>query len=191
MQLEQMFTEQKWNILRALSEEPQSPLQLSQKLNTTMANISQQLKLLEAVNLVKKEKIRNRDKGKPRTLFSLNGEYAFLIPVTAKFTDKRLIKTTDHQKSILRIWFLDNHQHDIERFYWSIRDSLPSISAIIVDETAKKIHVVSDSKDALKGSSKPREIAIEQSSSKDQIALLAKLKGHHLAIIHHDSGGIS
>ena len=55
-----MFSEQKWNILRCLSQGKSSPLQLAGKLNTTMANISQQLRLLEATNLVKKEKIRNK-----------------------------------------------------------------------------------------------------------------------------------
>ena len=52
-----MFTEQKWNILQCLSKDKFSPIQLAEKLNTTMANISQQLRLLEAANLVKKEKI--------------------------------------------------------------------------------------------------------------------------------------
>ena len=56
MELASMFTEQKWNIIKALSENKYSPLQLAEKLDTTMANISQQLRLLEASNIVKKEK---------------------------------------------------------------------------------------------------------------------------------------
>ncbi len=183
MQLELMFTDQKWNILRSISDEPQSPLQLSQKLNTTMANISQQLKLLEAVNLVKKEKIRNRDKGKPRTIFSLNGEYAFMIPVTQKFTDKKLIRTTDHQKSILRIWFLEHHQQEIERLYWGIKDSLSPNSAVIVDQTTKKVHIICDSKEAIRDSQRMKNLAIEHSYPKDTNSLLSKLKGHDLAVI--------
>ena len=189
MQLEQMFTEQKWNILRSLSEEPQSPLQLSNKLNTTMANISQQLKLLEAVNLVKKEKIRNRDKGKPRTLFSLNGEYAFLIPVTHNFADKKLFRTTEHQKVILRIWFLEHQQHDIEKFYWSIKDSLHSIASIIVDQTTRKVHVISDSKEISRGASNTNGLAIEHSSPRDLSSLLSRLRSHNLTFIHGSAGG--
>ena len=34
MELETMFTEQKWNILKCLSEEKYSPLQLAEKLDT-------------------------------------------------------------------------------------------------------------------------------------------------------------
>jgi hypothetical protein len=41
MELELMFSEQKWNILKCLADGKASPLQLAEKLNTTMANISQ------------------------------------------------------------------------------------------------------------------------------------------------------
>ena len=66
MELETLFTEQKWNILKSLSEGKFSPLQLANRSNTTIANISQQLRLLEAAELVKKEKIKNI-----RTILSL------------------------------------------------------------------------------------------------------------------------
>ena len=46
----------------------------------------------------KKEKIKNRDKGKPRTLFSLTGDYAYLISAMDNFADKKLLETTPGQK---------------------------------------------------------------------------------------------
>ena len=55
MELATLFTEQKWNIIKSLSLGKFSPLQLAQRSDTTMANISQQLRLLEAASLVKKE----------------------------------------------------------------------------------------------------------------------------------------
>ena len=141
MELETMFTEQKWNILKCLSEEKYSPLQLSEKLDTSMANISQQLKLLEVVNLVKKEKIRNRDKGKPRTLFSLRGDYAYLISTMRKFTNKRLLKVTDHHKAILRIWFLENKElhHSLESLYWKLEPYLENIDIIALNENTNQL----------------------------------------------------
>src|SRR3989338_2788847 len=126
MELETMFTEQKWNILKCLSEDKFSPLQLAEKLNTTMANISQQMRLLEAANLVKKEKIRNRDKGKPRTLFSLTDECAYIIPTMNHFAGKKLIKVNDYQKMLLRTWFLEDLdlQQSIEKIACSVRPLL-------------------------------------------------------------------
>lgn len=149
MEMETMFTEQKWNILKCLSEDKYSPLQLADKLETTMANISQQLRLLEATNLVKKEKIRNRDKGKPRTLFSLSEDHAYLISAMDRFADKRLLKVNDHHKTVLRIWFLEDEilQNNVEKVYWKIKPKLSGIDMIAVDEENKEIIIVSDKKD--------------------------------------------
>lgn len=146
MELESMFTDQKWNILKCLSEDKFSPLQLSKKLDTTMANISQQLRLLEATNLVKKEKIKNRDRGKPRTLFSLNNDCAYLISAMGSFADKKLLKVNEHHKVILRIWFLKDidAQYDIEKIYWNLRSKLSDISAIIWNNKEEKLLIYAD-----------------------------------------------
>ena len=142
-----MFTDQRWNILKAISSSPLSPIQLSEKLNTTMANVSTQLKLLEAMNLVKKEKIRNRDKGKPRTLFSLNGEYALLVPTTKHFAEKKLVHITPHQKTIMRIWFLPQElQHLAEALYWKLHER-HSDFALAADEKAGRLYIITEHKD--------------------------------------------
>ena len=146
MELATMFADQKWNILKCLSEEKLSPLQLSSKLDTSMANISQQLRLLEAASLVKKEKIKNRDKGKPRTLFSLTKDYAYLISTMDNFTDKKLIRVTDHQKIILRIWFSENQelQQHLEKIYWKIKPFLGNVHSISLNKLSKELVIVSD-----------------------------------------------
>jgi len=147
MELETLFTDQKWNILKNLSANKFSPLQLANKSQTTISNISQQLRLLEAAHLVQKEKIPNRDKGKPRTLFSLTDDYAYLISTMEDFAEKRLLKLTDYHKTILKIWYLEDpelHYH-LEKFYWKIEPYLGEIEGIVVtrnDDT--KISIVSD-----------------------------------------------
>lgn len=145
MELELLFSDQKWNILRSLSEGKFSPLQLAEKLNTTMANISQQMRLLEAANLVKKEKVRNRDKGKPRTLFSLSDDCAYLIPTMNDFAAKKLLKVNDHHRIILRIWFLENPElhPQLERFYWKIEPLIEKVTAILINSDSREIIIVS------------------------------------------------
>ena len=56
MEVETLLTGTKWQIIEQLAKKKQSPLELAEKLNTTIANISQQLRLLELSNLVKKKK---------------------------------------------------------------------------------------------------------------------------------------
>ena len=66
-------------------------MELASALNTTSANISQQLRLLELASLVKSEKTSNVDKGKPRVIYSLAGESAYLIYTGQNFAEKKLV----------------------------------------------------------------------------------------------------
>ena len=47
MDLETLLTSTKWDILEMIAKKPMSPIELSKILNTTIANISQQLRLLQ------------------------------------------------------------------------------------------------------------------------------------------------
>lgn len=138
-----MFAEQKWNIIKSLSEGKFSPLQLSQRSKTTIANISQQLRLLEAAKLVKKEKVPNRDKGKPRSLFSLSSEFAYLVSAMNHFADRRLLRLENYHKPILRILFLDNEKlhYYLLKFYWKIEGYLDKIDLMLVFPHIEDIRV--------------------------------------------------
>src|SRR3989338_6603848 len=162
MEMESMFTEQKWNILRELSSEKASPLQLAEKLNTTMANISQQLRLLEASNLVKKEKIKNRDKGKPRTLFSLTHDHAYLVSAMNNFAAKKLVHLNEHQKATVRIWFIEDEelQHKAEKLYWNLLDALDKVDAIIADQGNKALLVLTKEREAVREISEKTGIGV-------------------------------
>jgi len=105
MEQETLFTASKWEILKLLAEQPFSPIELAARSNTSVANISQQLRLLEMAGLVRSERIPNRDKGQPRVLYSLAGNHSFLIATTNSFAEKKLLKLSVYNKVILRIWF--------------------------------------------------------------------------------------
>ena len=143
MELEQLFTDQKWNILFHLSTGEFSPLQLAHKTNTTISNISQQLRLLEAAGLVKKKKISNRDKGKPRVLFTLTDDYAYLISITKNFASKRLLALTDYHKAILKIWSLaDAKKHPVvAQAYATLLPSLAEFDCIYIAENSKGLEM--------------------------------------------------
>lgn len=146
MDLELMFSDQKWNILRCLSNEKQSPLQLAERLDTTMANISQQLRLLQATNLVKREKIKNREKGKPRALFSLNNDTAYLISTMHQFADKKLLRLKEHHKAVLKIMYLENEtlHEPLQQLYWRVYSHLSSVSGLFFDEQKECVIIVSN-----------------------------------------------
>ncbi|MEM4260236.1 MAG: winged helix-turn-helix domain-containing protein [Candidatus Woesearchaeota archaeon] len=132
MELETLFTTSKWIILKILSEGPKSPLELSKLSRTSLANISQQLRLLELGGFVERKRIPNRDKGQPRILYSLKGNHAFIIVGMNDFADKKAINLSARQKATLRIWFLENTEihYFIEKILWNLDDELENIQAI-------------------------------------------------------------
>ena len=134
MENEVLFTDQKWNILQALSTGAYSPIELSDMTKTSRANISQQLKLLDAMSIVKKDKLPNRDKGKPRTLYSLSNDLAYIIVVANNFAGKRMLELDSHCKILLRIWFLENEElrYSVEKAFLKIEPYLDRIQAIFL-----------------------------------------------------------
>jgi predicted transcriptional regulator len=150
MNLDSFLTSPRWEILQIIAKKPESPMEIAEKLNTTVSYVSQQLKLLEAAGLVKKERTGAVERGKPRTLFSISNEFLYLITLTKKFSGKKLIYLTEHHKTILKIWLIDDPSlhYYIEKFFWQIENSLNEIDAIFIDTSKPKptIIIVSESK---------------------------------------------
>jgi len=136
--------------LEILARKPSSPVEISREINTSVAYVSQQLKLLEAGSLVVKKRTGLAEKGKPRIIFSLSNEILQLNILMNKLPARKLLHLTDYHKLILRIWLLENSDlhYYLEKLYWKIEDSLDDINGIFVDTslTKPKIIVVSDSK---------------------------------------------
>lgn len=113
MDLETLFTGSKWEILKKISNKPMSPLQLSTKLSTTIANISQQMRLLEVAGLLSKEKISTRESGKPRTLFGIDHDFAHVILVGKEGAKKELLAAPMQKRILLNAWFTNDE--DVEK----------------------------------------------------------------------------
>ncbi len=141
MELETLFTASKWEILRHLSEQPLSPLQLAERSSTSLANISQQLRLLEMAGLVKSTRVPNRDKGQPRILYSLAGDQGYVIAAADDFVEKKLLKLSSYNKIILRIWLFDDPstRYALEKSFWRIEHLLPRIRRLFVNVKERAI----------------------------------------------------
>lgn len=135
MKLDSFLASPRWEILKIISERPSSPIEIAEKTKTTVSFISQQLKLLEAAQLVSKEKTGAFEKGKPRNLFSISKDLFYLIILTNGFGEKKSLDLEDYQKSILKIWSLENKslQHFLEDLIYRIKNNLNEIDAIFLD----------------------------------------------------------
>jgi DNA-binding transcriptional regulator GbsR (MarR family) len=140
MQMEQetLFTAAKWSVLKSLSFEKMSPLELAEENKTSMSNISQALRFLELAGLVKSERISNRDKGQPRVIYSIAKDNAYLILTAKSFVDKKMIEIDEHKKTILKIWFYENGSMHffLEKAFENVESKLDSILGIFIDKNS-------------------------------------------------------
>ncbi len=143
------FSSPRWDILKIIAKAPSSPVKISEKINTTVSYVSQQLKLFEAADLVDKKRTGAAEKGKPRLLYSLKNELGYLVSLTKNFSQKNLIPLTEHHKTILRIWSVEDTSvhYIIEKIYWQLENNLEEIDFIVFDNSnlKPKIIFVSDS----------------------------------------------
>lgn len=148
MELDNFLASPRWEILQLISEKPSSPVEISKKLNTTVSYVSQQLKLLEVVGIVKKERTGAVEKGKPRTLFSVSKDFAYIVSLTENFAEKKMINLDEKKKAVIKIWFIENPNLHIplEKFFWNIEPSLKDVEAIFIDlnKVTPKIIIVSE-----------------------------------------------
>jgi predicted transcriptional regulator len=143
LEIESLFSSTRWEILKALSQDTMSPMELAEAMHTTSANISQQLRLLELAGLVKSVKLQNYDKGKPRVTYSLNADNAYLILALPGFTEKKMLPLTSYHKFIMRSWFLENQEHHalVNDLYHKVKDHLSAINAIYASSTAAQLTI--------------------------------------------------
>lgn len=135
MEQETLFTATKWDILKALETGEKSPFQLSIECKTSIANISQQLRMLELANLVTVRRIPNRDKGQPRVGYSLKANNSYIIACTPGFVQKTPLELSKTQRATMKIWLsTDPSRHYfIEKAFWGIQSFLAETSEIYYD----------------------------------------------------------
>jgi len=148
MDFDSFLSSPRWEILQIIAKKPSSPMEIAEKLKTTVSYISQQLKLLDAAGLVIKKRTGTAEKGKPRTLFSISDELTYFIYLTKDFSGKKLIHVTDYHKTILKIWLLENADlhYYVEKLFWKLEEDLQEVEAIFIETSESKVLIVSEDK---------------------------------------------
>ncbi len=95
----------KWIILKEIADMPQSPSDLAIRLNTSLSNITQQLKLLEAYNLIRKEKSEKKQAGKPKTIYHINMEVAYATILMNGKAERKIFHIDDNNRMFFNIVF--------------------------------------------------------------------------------------
>lgn len=148
MDIDSLLGLARWKILEIIAIQPSSPLEISTKLNTSVAYVSQQLKLLEAAGIIKKEKTGEASKGKPRNLYSISNEMIYITSLSNGNPKKVSLKLSANQKITVNIWGSpDSNLHYIlEKIFWEIESELSDIKGIFLDlsKHKKKVLFITD-----------------------------------------------
>lgn len=145
----EMLLTGKWNILKAIAEMPQSPSDLALNTNTSLSNIIQQLKLLEAYKVVRKERSEEKNSGKPRTIYYLNSEFAYAVVLKDGMAERRTFYV-DHGNEMFFNIFFSMSQEDVMfmlKFSFKYEEVLKKCKAIGVLKTSKdsiELFVITD-----------------------------------------------
>jgi len=150
MDFDSFLASPRWEILQIIAKNPSSPVEIAKKLNTTVSYISQQLKLLDAAGIVKKQRTGAVEKGKPRMLFSISKDILYLTALSKGFSGKKLLYITEHHKSILKIWMLEDASlhYPMEKIFWKLEENLQELEGIFIETSANnsRLIIISDSK---------------------------------------------
>ena len=135
MELDSFLASPRWEILSLISERPSSPIELAEKTKTTVSFVSQQLKLLEAAQIVTKTKTGAFEKGKPRNLFSISKDFLYLTILTNGFSEKKTLALDYYKRAILQSWLIDNKslQDFLQELIYIIKKELSDIQSILLD----------------------------------------------------------
>ena len=144
METETLFTSTKWEVLKALSDEPKSPLQIAQTLNTSIANVSQQLRLLELAGLVWKRRLP-REKEDRRILYSIKSQKLYGVLIAKKRAQKSFIDLDERKSALLSAWMIDDpyYQKIVERTIIEYEAQLQDIDIIAFRQDKPEILIVS------------------------------------------------
>lgn len=165
----EVFTNNRWTLLKEIAEKKQCPTDLAERTNTSLSNVSQQLKLLEAYNLVKKEKSQERNTGKPKTIYSIDNEFVYGIMLRDGKCEKRNFRIDDLNITLANIIFTLNPE-DIFfmlKFSFKYEDILKKCKSIGFIKTSKEsieLFLITDHVDEIR--SKFSNIFIEDGHGK-------------------------
>jgi DNA-binding transcriptional ArsR family regulator len=148
MEFDTLLSGTKWELLQLIARLPQAPTELAQKLNTSIANVSMQLRLLEVAGLVKKSRsLRSR-----RVIYSLVKEIAYIHAITGDLQVKRQLPLDADKVFIFKTWQLPTVvQGPLIQFYYNNQILFSSEFDIYFADFGDKVVklIVSNNKKAL------------------------------------------
>lgn len=103
MEKEALLRNARWDMVQQVAEGPLTAAEIARGAETSLPNVSQQLRLLEAYDIVSAA-------GKPRKRYSLKRGVCHLTLAEDGFAHKKFFQPSRHQQFLLRTFFLPEEE---------------------------------------------------------------------------------
>lgn len=131
------LSESKWYLLKELEGGPLSPKELAVLTDTSIANTSQQLKLLEAQGFLKKVKnkgLRAREERDARILYAVAKSKFLVTKISKNFVDRKELKYCDDFLTNLLFCDLKELNH-VLKFFLNREDLMKKVKCLYYLQT--------------------------------------------------------
>ncbi len=137
------LTETKWSFIKELENGTLSPKELANLTNTSIANTSQQLKLLEAQGFLKKIKnkgVNTRQKRDARVLYSIAKQKVWVSRIDKARVERKELKNVDDYLLNLLLCDIKDVRH-VAKFFLEREDLMNKIKCLYYLQTInEEIH---------------------------------------------------
>ncbi len=147
MEFEEAIGNTKWAILESLSRGERAASEIAEETGASIANVSQQAKLLEAYGLIAaaKGEPQKGAAGKPKRNYALAKELAFVAAVREGFAGKKTLKMDELHAAVLNVWFYERQEdhYFLQKLLWQQEDLVKEcLSLAVIDANAKELHLL-------------------------------------------------
>jgi DNA-binding transcriptional ArsR family regulator len=145
VKFETLLNSSRWNILEALARGEFTASELARITKSSLPNISQQAKLLEAYEVIKTRREEKQGPGKPRTIYELNKNLAHIAVARKGFAGKKTLTLDTFHNAVLNIWFLDraDDHYYLQKFLWQNEELIKEcLGMALVEARGDELHLL-------------------------------------------------
>ncbi len=128
-----MLDDTRWSILEEVARGSKTMSEIAERVGSSVANVSQHLKLLEAYDYVSKEKDAEGKPGRPQNVYALSKDFSLIAFAEQPTAERKVLDLKDrYHKLILRILLLEDEEdhYYLHKLLWQNEELIQKCQAI-------------------------------------------------------------
>ncbi|RJQ17170.1 ArsR family transcriptional regulator [Candidatus Woesearchaeota archaeon] len=139
MDADSLATGSKWVILEEIGKGNNTVSDIAKSLKTSVANISQQLRLLEAYGFIQKERLESNKIGKPKAVYAIKREMINISSLEKNKVQKIKLSPSWFSQTFINIlnYATEEDRHYLAQFFFHTNDILEKCDGVALMKSSK------------------------------------------------------